>query len=136
MISFKRLSQDDAWTIIKVIKEKIEDENKDGAVAVVDEHGELMAFYRTDNCGFVSVKVAINKAFTAVTEGKTTFTFAKNLKENALDIAYLGDLRFTALGGGVPVYFDNKIIGGVAFSGLSQEEDEEIANFGISKIKL
>ena len=45
------LSHTDAMKIIGVIQHELDEQGKGAAVAVVDEHGELIAFLRTDGAG-------------------------------------------------------------------------------------
>ncbi len=44
------LSHADALKIIGAIQKELEATNRGAAVAVVDAHGELIAFLRTDGC--------------------------------------------------------------------------------------
>ena len=44
------LSHSDAMKIISLIQAELEKQGKGGAVTVCDEHGELIAFVRTDGC--------------------------------------------------------------------------------------
>jgi glc operon protein GlcG len=48
--------------------------------------------------------------------------------------AFWGDAGITGFGGGVPIIQDNKIIGGIGISGLSEEEDERIAYAAIESV--
>jgi glc operon protein GlcG len=45
-------------------------------------------------------------------------------------MAYYGDPRYVGWGGGVPVIMNGSVVGSVAVSGLSQEEDAELAALG------
>ena len=45
-------------------------------------------------------------------------------------MAYYGDPRYVGWGGGVPVLVEGQVVGAVAVSGLSQEEDAELAGMG------
>jgi glc operon protein GlcG len=45
-------------------------------------------------------------------------------------MAYYGDPRYVGWGGGVPVVRDGSVVGSVAVSGLTQEEDAELAAMG------
>ncbi|HXF25847.1 MAG TPA: heme-binding protein, partial [Bryobacteraceae bacterium] len=82
------------------------------------------------------ISIAINKAFTAARERKSTKQIGEAARdpEKGFDIAYFGDLRFTGWGGGVPVWKDGKVIGSVAVSGLPQAEDVELATLGATLI--
>jgi glc operon protein GlcG len=53
---------------------------------------------------------------------------------NGFDIRNYGDPRYIGWGGGLPVIIDGMVAGAVAVSGLSSEEDEELARAGIQAI--
>ena len=48
--------------------------------------------------------------------------------------AYWGDSKITGFGGGVPILQNQKVIGGIGVSGLSEAEDERIARAAIEKV--
>ena len=64
----RSLSHHDAARIIDTLRTKLETQGKGAAVAVVDLHGELVAFLRTDGCRLPSIQIAMNKAHTAARE--------------------------------------------------------------------
>jgi glc operon protein GlcG len=108
------------------------------AIAVTDSHGELMAFLRMEEVKLHSIVIASNKAYTAARTKKTTLELGKALKDpvKGFDISFYGDPRYTGFGGGVPIVHEDKVIGAVAVSGLTQEEDEELAMAGLKGLKL
>lgn len=136
MINVNRLSHSDAFKIVTEIRQKLENEGKRFAVAVTDETGELLVFFRTDNCIPAAIQIAINKAFTAARDHKKTSVIGDAYRESGVNTTYYGDLRYTGLGGGVPVIYAGEIIGAVAVSGLTQDEDEKMAIYGISSLEL
>ncbi|MCB0225152.1 MAG: heme-binding protein, partial [Anaerolineae bacterium] len=75
------LSHTDAMKIVTAIQSQLEQENKGAAIAVADEHGELMAFVRTDGCPLASIYIAMNKAFTASRERKESKAVGAASKE-------------------------------------------------------
>jgi glc operon protein GlcG len=101
-------------------------------IAVADTHGELLAFARLDGAPVSSIRIAINKAWTAARERKSTKEVGDKSRhpEKGFDIAYFGDPKFVGWGGGVPVWRGGQVVGSVAVSGLSSEEDIELANLG------
>ncbi|MBN1563526.1 MAG: heme-binding protein [Anaerolineae bacterium] len=62
------LSHADAMRIITTIQTELDQRGQGAAIAVVDPHGELLAFLRTDGCKLPSITIALNKAFTAARE--------------------------------------------------------------------
>jgi glc operon protein GlcG len=124
------LSHHDATQIIAAIQAELDKENKGAAVAVVDEHGELLAFLRTDGCPLASINIAINKAFTAARERRESKAVGTDSKTNGWPMTNFGDIRYTAWGGGVPITYEGRVIGGVGVSGLPEEEDMVLARIG------
>jgi len=54
--------------------------------------------------------------------------------EDGHDIAYYGDARFVGWGGGLPIWKDNAVIGAVGVSGLSSDEDAELARLTLEAV--
>jgi glc operon protein GlcG len=54
--------------------------------------------------------------------------------EEAYDIAYHGSRRFVGWGGGIPVRKDGEVVGSIAVSGLSSDEDIELATLGAATV--
>lgn len=128
------LSHADAQRAINVIQTELEKRGKVGVIAVTDEHGELIALLRMDGAPLASITIAINKAFTAARERKPTLEIGAKFREKGYDTAWFGDPRYLGWGGGVPVLLNGVSVGAVAVSGLSQEEDHELAGMGVSAI--
>ncbi|MBX9853525.1 MAG: heme-binding protein [Cytophagaceae bacterium] len=131
-----RLTEKEAMQIVHAIVTEAQKTSKNIVVAVADDHGELLAFVRMDKTKYSSINLAINKAWTAARSQKATSELGKALKDpvKGFDISFYGDPKFTGFGGGIPVNQNGMVIGAVAVSGLSQEEDEELAMFGINQV--
>ena len=56
MHQHNQLVHRDAQAIVARIQAELEKDDKGAAVAVVDSHGELMAFIRTDGCPLTSIR--------------------------------------------------------------------------------
>lgn len=129
------LSHTDAARIIATIQAELEKQGRGAAIAVSDAHGELLAFLRTDGCPFSSITIAQNKAFSASRERKESAAIGKASREKGFPMSNFGDARFTAWGGGVPVVHEGAVVGAVAVSGLSEEEDIQLARLGIASLE-
>jgi glc operon protein GlcG len=125
-----QLSHADALRVIGAIQAELEKDNKGAAIAVTDEHVELMAFLRTDGCRLPSINIAINKAFTAARERTQSVSIGQSSRVEGFPMANFGDLRYTAWGGGAPIYHEGCVIGAVGVSGLPEEEDILLAKMG------
>lgn len=125
-----------AETAIQAIKAELERRREAAVIAVADAHGELVALLRLDGAPLPSTLIATNKAFTSARERKPTREIGQKARDpiKGFDISYFGDPRYVGWGGGVPVLKGNQVIGAVAVSGLSEAEDEELANLGIEAI--
>ena len=90
-----RLGHDDAARVIEAVRAELEAGGRGAAVAVVDSHGELMAFLRTDGCPLPSIANAINKAFTAARERTESAAIGAASRGEGFPITNFGDLRYT-----------------------------------------
>ena len=130
------LSHADALRAIEAIQSELTRLGRAGVIAVADPHGELIALLRMDGAPLASITIAINKAFTAAREGKPTMDIGAKFKDKGYDFMWFGDGRYVGWGGGVPVLADGRCVGAVAVSGLTQQEDHEIAGIGVNSIGL
>ncbi|HVW86361.1 MAG TPA: heme-binding protein [Bryobacteraceae bacterium] len=121
----------DAKKVIDALAGEIAKAGGAGVIAVADPFGELIAFARMDGAPVSSIRIAMNKAWTAARERKSTEEIGKKARdpEKGFEIAYFGDERFVGWGGGVPVWRDGHVIGAVAVSGLPQAEDIRLATW-------
>jgi glc operon protein GlcG len=127
-----QLAHRDALAIVTRIQAELEKDDKGAAVAVVDIHGELIAFLRTDGCRLSSITIAINKAFTAAREQTESSAVGNRSREEGWPMSNLGDSRYVGWGGGVPIVHQGEVVGAVGVSGLSTQEDVALAHLGAS----
>jgi glc operon protein GlcG len=100
-----------------------------GAIAVVDEGGNLVAVERLDNTFAAGANISIGKARTAVLFKRPTKFFEDVINKGRTAMTTLND--FTPLQGGIPIIVDGQIIGAVGVSGAaSAQQDEELAIAG------
>jgi glc operon protein GlcG len=133
MRTTQTLEYSEAARIINAVIAKARGDGQPVVVAVADPHGELIALARMDGVAVTSVRVAANKAYTAARARKPTKAIGDKSRhpEQGFDIAYYGDRRFVGWGGGVPVWKDGELVGAVAVSGLTADEDAALATLGI-----
>jgi glc operon protein GlcG len=82
-----------------------------------------------------SIAIAANKAWTAARTGQPSREISKRAATDpGFDIAYYGDPHFCGWGGGIPIRRDGKVAGSIAVSGLTEDEDVEIATLGAAAI--
>ena len=129
-----QLSHDQAMRIVQTIRVELEKDGRGAAVAVVDDHGELLAFLRTDGCPLPSINNAIHKAFTAARERKESAAIGQASRDEDFPMTNFGDLRYTGWGGGVPVIYRGQVVGAVGVSGLPEADDMVLARLGAESL--
>lgn len=136
MIEKNSLGHSEAHIIIAAIQMELEKRNKSAVIAVSDNQGELIALLRTDWAPLPSIVIATNKAWTAAREAKPTYEIGQAARDikNGFDMAYYGDTRYIGWGGGIPVIIEGRVVGAIAVSGLTEQEDIELAKVGLSSI--
>ena len=99
---------------------------KPAAVVVLDQGGNVLASQRHETVGIHNLIAAQRKAFTAYTSKVNTLQFMRNAQNN-IDSRNLTSLpELLLLGGGVPVFYKNQVLGavGVAGAGGSLQDDQ------------
>lgn len=128
------LSHRDAARILDTVRTELERDGRGAAVAVVDAHGELLAFLRTDGCPLTSITIACNKAYSAARERTESAAIGESARQGGYSLTNFGDPRITGWGGGVPLLADGMVIGAVAVSGLPEHDDIALARAGAAAL--
>lgn len=107
------------------------------SVAVVDEHGTLVALGRMDQAIKVSPKFAITKAYTAGTIGLGTGDMEAYAVPGkpyyGIESLFAGEL--TTIAGGLPLKKGDKLVGGIGVGGSTDtNQDVECAKAGVEAI--
>ena len=105
-----------------------------GAIAVVDEGGNLMAVERLDGTFAAGANISIGKARTAAIFKRPTKAFEDIINKGRTAMTTLND--FTPLQGGVPIIAEGQIVGAIGVSGAaSAQQDEDLAIAGAAALK-
>jgi glc operon protein GlcG len=108
--------------------------NTTGAVAVVDDGGNLLYLLRIDNTFPAGSYVAMDKARTAATFRMPTRNLEDAVKNGRTSLVAVAEM--TPLAGGVPIVVDGQIVGAVGVSGAANaQQDEELAKVAAAAIK-
>ncbi|GAA5173243.1 hypothetical protein GCM10025771_00280 [Niveibacterium umoris] len=124
----------DARAAIDAMRRELENRRRAAVMAVADMRGELICLERMDGVQTTSVRVATNKAWTAARLDSPSGDVGRAAQQQGWDFCYYDDTRYIGWGGGLPVRVGGAVVGGVAVSGLSQEEDIAIAEIGVAAI--
>jgi len=108
------------------------------AIAIVDDVGNLISYVRMDRCRAIPQRMAVRKAYTAALSGQDTLAYAERLKSQGRTVAEMGDPNLAAVQGGLVVFHKETggIMGGIGVSGLTAQEDEDIARLGLRALGL
>jgi uncharacterized protein GlcG (DUF336 family) len=105
------------------------------SAAIVDGGGHLLGFRRHDNAEIVSIRLAQDKAYTALVNRLATDKLGELCRPGAelYGLQYNLDGRMVIFGGGVPIWEESHhLIGAIGVSGGSTAEDMECAEYAIT----
>jgi len=100
-------------------------------IAVVDDGGHLVYLQRMDGTQTGSIDVAIGKARTAMAFKRPTKVF-DDLAKTRPSIMSLGDV--TLLEGGVPIKVGEQVVGAIGVSGVTSQQDAQVASAGAAAL--
>ncbi len=136
MKTVPKLTLDDARVIMDAAEKKARAIGVDMDIAITDDGGNLLMFHRMDNARITSIDIAIGKAFTAAGARKSTREYAKasNPGGPSFGIHASNQGRFMIFPGGLPIFVDSQIVGGVGCSSGHPDQDEAVAQAGIDAL--
>jgi uncharacterized protein GlcG (DUF336 family) len=102
-------------------------------IAIVDDGGHLLYLQRQDGTQTGSIDVAVGKARTAMAFKRPTKVFDELAKTRPSIVSLGADA--VLLEGGVPIAVDGQVIGAVGVSGVTSQQDAQIAEAGIAALE-
>lgn len=122
----------DAMTLIEKGMKLAEARKLKLAFAVVEPSGELVAFARMDDVVYASVHLAQQKARAAARFRLPTSEFETRVMggRNVL----LSSDEVIAIGGGVPIVTNGRVIGALGVSGGTAADDDAVASAALSDL--
>jgi uncharacterized protein GlcG (DUF336 family) len=104
-------------------------------IAVSDESGDLKAFLRMDGAPKLSIDIAQNKAYTAVSFSMPTHAWFEFIKDDPpLLHGITHTPRLVVFGGGFPIKLEGEMVGAVGISGGHYSQDMECARAALEAI--
>jgi uncharacterized protein GlcG (DUF336 family) len=100
------------------------------AIVILDSTGHLVMLHRLDNTQYGSIRVAEDKAQTALDFRRPSKVFEDLVAQGGIGLRTLALRGATPLEGGVPIAVDGKIIGAVGVSGGTAPQDGQVAKAG------
>lgn len=133
LVTQRNMSLEMAKTIAEATLGECKSKGFHTSAVVVDRGGQVLVMLRDEMATPQTAEMARRKAYTAVMFRSTTLEFQKRTEDPSF--APQRQVEGTlALGGGVPIRVDKEIVGGVASSGSSQEQDDACAKAGAAKV--
>src|SRR4029453_5121111 len=105
------------------------------AIAILDTTGSLVMLQKLDSTQTGSVEIAIGKARTALDFRRPSKALQGVVAGGGAGLRLLSVRNMLALEGGVPVIVDGKVVGAVGVSGVTSEQDAQVAMAGAAAAK-
>ena len=133
MLDKKTLSLAEAMKVSAAAQEEAKKNNWTVAIAIVDDGGHLILLHKMDETQLGSIRVALDKAESALHFKRSTKVFEDGVAggRNAL-------LRLTGavpIDGGLPIMHGGKIVGAIGISGGTAAQDGQVAKAGADIVK-
>lgn len=104
-------------------------------ITILDSGGNVVLVQRMDNTQFGSVEVARQKAWTAVAFRRPSKVFEDVIAGGGAGVSRLRLEGASPIEGGVPIVVEGKLIGGIGVSGVTSQQDGQIAKAGADALK-
>jgi uncharacterized protein GlcG (DUF336 family) len=129
------ITLDQAKKVLAGAEAEAKKNNWNVVISIVDSGGQLVALHRLDGTQFGSVDVARDKAYSAVAFRRPTKAFQDAVGQGGENLRILKLTGASPLEGGIPIMADGKIIGAIGVSGVTSQQDAQIARAGIEAMK-
>ncbi len=115
------LTLETAKKMLEAGEQEAEKQGVPMVIAIVDAGGNLLAFHRMDNALLESIRVATDKAFTAVFGKLPTSHWMKSFQGWGFTPPFIHE-RWITFPGGFPIIDNGAVIGGIGVSGGTIED--------------
>ena len=125
MLTIRRLDIDEAQTLIEGAAARAREIGVPMCIAVTDESGHLIRFERMNGGKVSSISIAIDKASTGAIARRGTHLYNQLCVPGnpTFGIHVTNNGHFSIIGGGLPVFIDGEIVGGIGVSSGTAEQD-------------
>ena len=107
----------------------------DMVIIILDSGGHGVMMTRMDGAQFGSIRVARDKAYSAVAFRRPTKVFQDLLAQGGANLRLLDLHGASMLEGGIPIIVGGKLIGAIGASGGTSPQDAQVAQAGIDALK-
>jgi len=123
---------EDARRVISAAEKKALEIGQPMNIAVVDGGGNLVAHVRMDGAWIGSIDISIKKAYTSRAFNLATKDLAEQSQSGGqfFGIHASNNGQIMIFAGGIPLYSEGQVVGGIGVSGGSGEQDHAVAEAG------
>ena len=132
LLPTQTLSLQAAKTMAAAAEAKARENDWNVAIAIVDAAGELILFHRLDQTQPASLDIAIGKARTAARFRRPTKVLEDAVAGGRTVLLAVDDV--VPLEGGLPIVVDGRVIGAVGVSGVTSQQDAQVAQAAIDAL--
>lgn len=132
----KSITLETARSMVTSAAQKAQEIGVPMAIAVVDPDGVLKAFARMDGAALLAVRVAQQKAWSAISFNVPTHALWDFIKDDPPLLAGLPHQEnMIVFGGGYPITENGQVIGGIGVSGGHYSQDQECAEAALASVE-
>lgn len=132
LLQTQTLSLQAARTMAAAAEAEARENDWNVAIAIVDAAGELILFNRLDQTQPASLDIAIGKARTAARFRRPTKVLEDAVAGGRTVLLALDGVL--PLEGGLPIVVDGRVIGAVGVSGVTSQQDAQVAQAAIDAL--
>jgi len=103
-------------------------------IVILDSGGQMVMMQRLDGAQWGSTEIARKKAESSVALRRPTKALQDAIAQGGANLRLL-TIGYSVLEGGIPIVVGGKIIGGIGVSGVTSQQDAQIAQAGIDTLK-
>jgi uncharacterized protein GlcG (DUF336 family) len=121
-----------------MIQKATQEPDRPVAMAIVDDAGNLVSYARMDKCRPNPQTFAIRKAYTSAMSGVNSADYAERLKSQGRTVSDFGNPNLVSAQGAAVILdpAGGAVLGAIGVSGLSSQEDEDLAKLGVQALGL
>src|SRR5260370_10671950 len=113
-----------ALELLAAVRAEADERSLQLAMCVVAGGGHVIASQRMDGAALGAMRLAVGKAYTAVLWGARTGDFTESTQPGGADWGWnTTDERIVVYAGGVPLFAEGLLVGGVGASGGAAADD-------------
>ena len=132
-VASSSIARDAAARLLDAARTACRDIGIDATVAITDAGGHLKALDRSDGAAFLTVDVAIDKAWTAASFGLGTHVW-NGIVQDPVVAPLAHRPRLVAVGGGCTIVHDGQAVGGIGISGGNALQDQQAAEAALRAV--